>query len=574
MVYLLGRRMTRLTLVGMVLVLGGVLGTPPASAAVTIGHPDMNLGTGFGQPDPTPPKPEHRLWYAANSWWGVLPSGTSPGFTIWQLERSGTWSDTGVMVDARSDAGADALYNGRHLFVATHQHTPSYTTASRASAFLLRYSFNGRAWVLDKGFPVTVADTSMPAISISQDSTGRILAAYVSSARPWYVVTDNDADSEEYPTSFGVPIRLTWSGGAPDPDVASDLTGDDLAAVHSGNGFTTVVWSNQSRDARHNGFYAARHRDGTPFRTANWSAMSVTVPGVNSADNHICLTAIPGDTRGRIFAVLKTSKNDSTRKIPSDPQLLFAVFTPTDPEDLLSGIWRTIKLTTVDQGGTRPALVIDRSLNRARVFYAAPFDAGTITAKHNQGAIFEKQVDYENLVAQSGRGTVVQRDPGRDMLDDPTTTAQNTDAASGTVVESYARRSPAGVPGKFWHSGTPGGTIFGAAASPTTAGEPGLAYPAAPDVGSARVPTFSSRSKELVSRAWDVTAGAPGRYVVLGVIALILLVPVIATSRRQAARRRHRSAQRWSAQRWSAGRRSAGRRSARRRSSGRRYGYF
>lgn len=194
------------------------------------------------------------------------------------------------MVRHRSDRGLAARRRGGrplqrpHLFVATHQHTPSYTMASRASAFLLRYSFNGRTWALDKGFPVAVTNTSMPAISIGQDSTGRILAAYVSSARPWYVVTNNDADSDfdEYPTSFGAPIRLTWSASTPDPVVASDLTGDDLAAVHSGNGFTTVVWSNQSRDTRHNGFYAARHRDATPFRAANWSAMSVTVPGVNS----------------------------------------------------------------------------------------------------------------------------------------------------------------------------------------------------------------------------------------------------------------------------------------------------
>lgn len=69
-----------------------------------------------------------------------------------------------------------------------------------------------------------------------------------------------------------------------------------------------------------------------------------------------------------------------------------------------------------------------------------------------------------------------------------------------------------------------------------------MAYPAAPDVGSAQVPTFSSRAKELVSRTWDVGAGAPGRYVILGVIALLLLVSLIATSRRRTARRRRRPA--------------------------------
>jgi hypothetical protein len=538
--------MTRLALTGavLVLVLVGALGAPPASAGTAIGRPDMSPDARVGQSDPAPPKPEHRLWYAANFWWGILPSSTRTGYTIWQLLRSGSWSDTGVVVDARSNAGADALYNGRHLFIATHQFTPSYTTAVRAGAFLLRYSFDGRSWALDKGFPVTVANTSMPAISIGQDSTGRVLAAYVTSARLWYVVTGNGADSDAGPTCFSEPIRLTWRGTAPDPSTASDLTGDDLAAVHSGNGFTTVVWSNQSRNARHNGFLAARHRDATSFRTANWSATAVTAPGADSADNHIALAAIPGDSRGRVFAVLKTSKNDPARKISSDPQLLFAVFTPTSPEDMLTGTWRTIPLTTVGQGGTRPTMVIDRSLNKARVFYAAPYDVGTITALHNHGAIFEKQVDYDHLLAPPGRGTVVQRDPGRDLLDDPTTTAQATDAASGTVVESYARGSRAGAPGRYWHSGAPGAAVFGAAASPTTAAETVVAFPTAPSVSFAEVPTVGSRAKDLASRTWDVAAGSPGRYVALGVFAPLVLGPVITTSRRRAACRRRRATRR------------------------------
>jgi hypothetical protein len=402
MVHLLVRRMTWLAVAGTALTVVGALGSASARASAAIGHPDQPLGTAFGQVEPAPPKPEHRLWHAANSWWGVLPASHSTGYTIWQLAKSGAWSDTGVVVDERSDSGADTLYNGKHLFVATHRFAASYTTATKATSSLLRFSLTDSTWTLDQGFPVPLTDTSMPALSIGQDSTGRIVAAYVSSAHPWYVVTDNDADSDEFPVTFRQPIKLTWTGNTLDPDAATTLTGDDIAAVTSGNGFTTVVWSNQAHDPKHNGFYAARHRDGTAFRTANWSAAAVTPPGANSADNHIALTTIPGDVRARVFAVLKTSKNDPTRKIASDPQLLFAVFTPSDPDDMLLGQWKTIRLTSVGQGGTRPAMVIDRSRARARVFYAAPWDAGTITDNHNQGVIFEKQVDYEKLTTRPG----------------------------------------------------------------------------------------------------------------------------------------------------------------------------
>lgn len=524
-------------------------GSRPALAAGTVGQAGAAITATFGQPDPTPPKPEHRLWYAANVWWGIQPSSTHTGYTIWKLEPSGTWTDTGVVIDRRSDSGADALFNGKHLFVATHQFAPTYASSSRAPATLLRFTYVNGAWKPDKGFPVPLTDISMPALSIGQDSTGRIVAAYVSSAHPWYLVTEIDADSTIFPVKFGNPVRLAWTGTGPDPDAASTLTGDDIAAVNSSNGFTTIVWSNQSHDPAHNGFYAARHRDATPFRTATWTAFSVTTPGENSADNHIALASITGDTKGRVFGVLKTSKNDAARKTPSDPQLLFTVFTPTDQADKLAGTWRSIRLTSVGQGGTRPAVVIDRSLNRARVFYAAPYNAGTITAVHNQGVIFEKQVDFERVATSTGRGTVIQRDPAHDLLDDPTTTAQNTDAASGTVVASYLPGAGSDLPGagsgpgRLWHSGAPGAATFGTIPTATTTT---LAFPVRPPAGATVPPTFGSRAKDLASTMWGLVwgtvSGTPGRYIALGVATLSLVIPTITSARRRAARRRRRAA--------------------------------
>ena len=507
---------------------------PSAAADGKAGHPDATVNAAkFGQPDPTPPKSEHRLWFAHQSWWAVQPSSRSTGYTIWQLQASGVWTDTGVVIDRRSNAGADALWNGKHLFVATHQYTPSYVTAVAAPAVLQRFSHNGKGWVLDKGFPVPLTNTSMPVLSIGQDSMGRILAAYVSSAHPWFVVTDAAADSD-FRVKFGAPIRLTWNGTNPDPNTTATVTGDDIAAVNASNGFTTIIWSNQSKDPRFNGFYAARHRDGTAFRPANWTAFAVTRPGADSADNHVGVAAIPGDPQARVFAVLKTSKNDPANKIGSHPQLLFAAFTPTNPADKLGGTWKTFQLTSVSQGGTRPVVVMDKSLGRAKVFYAAPYDATAITPTHNQGVIFEKQVDYERMGSVSGRGIVVQHDPTLDWLDDPTTTSQNTDATSGTVVLSYIRTMKAG-PGRFWHSGTPNFT----AAPQTTPSQTELALPSM-NTPASPIPTAGSRAKSFVSTFWGLVSGVPGRYISGGTFGVFLLTTLVLSLRGRRAKRRRR----------------------------------
>jgi hypothetical protein len=542
MVRFKAKRLAGFAVVGAMLLLVSALCTPPAIAASTVGHEDGTLSARFGQLDPTPPKPEHRLWYAHSSWWGSFPASQSTGYTIWQLTKTGAWVDTGIVVDRRSNSGADALYNGEHLFVATHQFTASFANATAAAGSLLRFTFSGGTWMLDKNFPVPMMNTSVAAVSVAQDSMGRILAAYVVSSHPWYVVTNSDADTDEVPVSFGQPLRLTWNGTHPDP-AAGNLTGEDIVAVCAGNGFTTVIWSNQSKNPALNGYYAARHRDGATFRTESWTAMAVTPPGANSADNHVVLATIPGDSKGQVFAVLKTSKNDLTHKVASDPQLLFAVFTPTSPDDMLMGTWKTTTFTTVGQGGTRPVIVMDRSLNKARVFFAAPYDAGTITAMHNQGTIFEKDVDYATATAPPGRGTVVLRD-GRDLLDDPTSTSQTVDAASGVVIEAYARRTRSGSAGRFWHSGAPGETTFdyAAADAQATPSESELTFPTSASGHTEPVPTLGSRTKDAVSKAWDAVSSPPGRYVTLAVTLLAAVVQMIATMRRRAARRRRRVA--------------------------------
>lgn len=61
------------------------------------------------------------LWWNDGSWWGSLWDTTSQDFHIFRLELSTqTWIDSGVTLDPRANTHADVLWDGTHLYVASH----------------------------------------------------------------------------------------------------------------------------------------------------------------------------------------------------------------------------------------------------------------------------------------------------------------------------------------------------------------------------------------------------------------------------------------------------------------------
>ena len=413
-------------------VVSGVAATPARAATGDIGIEGASFAPFAGTSTPTAAKPESKLWWAQGSWWASMASTVTQGYRIMRLDRTDEqWVDTGVDLDPRGNTQADALWNGTHLFVASHVISSSSTTAvSGAPARLYRYSPSGSSWALDSGFPVAISDYSAEALTIAQDSTGRIWATFTRSKRLYTAVSkgSGDAGSVSFGSAF-IPSFTNYSSA--DSKVANTLTADDISAVASANGTTTIVWSNQAADTT----YAARHVDGAA--TTTWAATKI-VSGPDMSDDHINVQVLPGDAQGRVFATLKTSLNDAASSKPSDPLLVVAVYTPA------SGSWSTVPLSTVAESGTRPILVIDTAANTLNAYYTGPTKAGSIAF---QGTIYRKSSPLGSPSFAPGVGTPVLRDASSATMNNATTSKQPVDTSSGTVLIARPRgRCSTGTP--------------------------------------------------------------------------------------------------------------------------------
>ena len=83
---------------------------------------------------PTSDKPQSKLWWNDGSWWADMYDRVSAKWHIFRLDRpTETWIDTGVVIDDRSVTLADVLWDGTHLYAASHVVTISSDSSSVAS---------------------------------------------------------------------------------------------------------------------------------------------------------------------------------------------------------------------------------------------------------------------------------------------------------------------------------------------------------------------------------------------------------------------------------------------------------
>src|SRR3954467_14234609 len=97
-----------------------VFGPTPASAAEgDIGFEGpAYTGAKF---NPTSDKPQSKLWFTQGSWWADMFDTASGTWHVFRLDRSTQqWVDTGVQLDDRPNTLADVLWDGTHLYVASH----------------------------------------------------------------------------------------------------------------------------------------------------------------------------------------------------------------------------------------------------------------------------------------------------------------------------------------------------------------------------------------------------------------------------------------------------------------------
>ena len=396
------------------------------TASPSIGFPGPSTA-GAGSA-PTGEKPESKLWWNDGSWWAVLFDTVSKTHHIFRLDRaSQTWIDTKVVVDDRPKSRADAKWDGRRLYVASHVFASSNATAAPGNpARLYRYSYDatGKTYSLDSGFPVTISDYSSETLTIDKDSTGALWASWAQASRVY--VNRTDGSDATWGTPFALPVQQG----------ADNLSDDDIAAVVAfGGNKIGVMWSNQTASA----MYFAEHVDGDPSTT--WQTSRTAVQGPGWADDHINLKALQGDEQGHVFAAVKTSLEESGGTTSAPGILVLG-------RDPATGEWSSAVFGRISDCHTRPILMLDSQRQVLHVFATAP-DTGC-PFSGAAGSIFEKTSPLSNLSFSSGRGTTVIRDGASANINNVTSSKQSVNDATGLVVLASDD-----VTKRYWHADVP-----------------------------------------------------------------------------------------------------------------------
>ncbi|MBD0282193.1 MAG: DNRLRE domain-containing protein [Thermoleophilaceae bacterium] len=394
--------------------------TSAVTASGSVGYRGPSTaGAGVG---PTGSKPESKLWWNDGAWWASMwaGSGSGQGFHIFRLDlATQRWIDTGVQLDDRAGTRADVLWDGTHLYVASHVFSTCgcSTSSPGKPSRLYRYSYNPvtRSYSLDPGFPVAINDTSTETLVIDKDSTGTLWATWAQDKK--VLVSHTVAgDDRTWVTPYVIP-----SGGA------SNLASDDISTlVAFGGNKIGVMWSNQTDSA----MYFAIHADGAA--DSQWTA-SPAIQSPLYADDHANLRSLQSDGSGRVFAVIKTSLNDAPTPDANAPIVLLLVRNA-------AGNWSNHPVWRVGDGSiTRPILIIDESNLALHVFASSSESGGTIRTKTSS---------ISSISFPVGVGTVFLRDASQtNALNNATAGKRNVTRQSGLVVLASNDSSS-----YYWHN--------------------------------------------------------------------------------------------------------------------------
>jgi len=461
-----------------------LVGAPPASADPVYGTQSIAY-SGVANP-PTSDKPQSKLWWNDGSWWADMWTSGS-GWSIYRLDRpTATWVNTGVVNDSRGSTLADTMWDGSHLYIASHVVTVSTDanpkpSASGQPAYLYRYSYSGGKYTLDAGFPTVITDNSSESMTIDEDSTGAIWATWTQVAgnsTSGFTNTVYVNNSAAGGTSWASPFVLPVSNPHPAPD-------DISAVVSYGKNKIGVMWSDQLTGS----VWWASRTDGTsPTASSSWN-FQPAIQGKGQADDHMNLKSLQSDTTGRVFAAVKTSLNDVSSD-PTLPQLLLLVFKPG------TGAFTQSKISSVGDCVSRPQIVLDTQNNLVHAFQTAPATSVSGCAYSGvAGSIYEKTASMDNPSFGSGRGTPVIQSASSSNMNDVTTAKQGVDSSTGIVVMASDN-----VAKRYWYSDRPLGPAVAA---------PVASFTASPTSGTAplNVAFTDTSTGSPTSWAWDFGDG-------------------------------------------------------------------
>ena len=453
-----------------------LLAAPTAFSGVddSVGHEDQSF-TG-ARHSPTGSEPESKLWFHDGFWWGSLFDVGSGGFRIFRLDAdTQRWIDTGVPADGRASSRADALWDGRKLYIASHVVHQVAQPGLPARLYRFSYDRDGRRFVLDPGFPERINDTSSEALVIDKDSTGRLWATWVEDGQV-YVNRTLEGD-----TRWGEPFVLPAVGVQVGPDVASLVAfdGDKIG----------VFWGNQKTGL----FYFAVHLDGSSDEA--WEP-SETIADAGYAADHVNLKA---DSSGRVYAAVKT-QGERVRS----PLVSLLV------RDQATGTWTTHAFGRVADRHSRPIVLVNERLGAVYLVASAPLGL------EQEAQIVMKVAPIDGATFDAGEGIPIMRDVETPALTYATSTKQLVSSETGLVVLASNNRT-----GRYWHSFDP------LASSPSlTGGSSPVEPPPVETPPPAAADAESLGFGEVLSRA------VPALLVAFGLPLWLLVAAVALASRR------------------------------------------
>jgi PKD repeat protein len=383
-----------------------------AAASPQAGYVDGSISGAADAPSGS--KPESKLWFQDGSWWSSMFNSTTRTFRVFRLDQSSeSWANVGPTLDTRTNSRADVLFDGAHVYVASHVFASdsNHNTAGQPSRlWRLSYDSTARSYSVDAGYPVAINNVSSETLVIEKDSSGTLWATWTQAKHVFIAHSvGNDA-------TWSPPIQLTISG---------TLNSDDIVStIAFGGNKVGLLWSNQAAAT----MYFSVHVDGTADTA--WSGPEVAASGSHEADDHINLKT---DSAGRVYAAVKTSKTSS-----GDPLINLLVRSS-------GGTWSKYLYGTVANSNTRPIVLVDEAEGTLRMFATGPYPGQS--SGQSGGTIYEKDSPLGSISFPSGLGTPVIQDPTSADMNNATSTKQEVDGSTGLVVLATNDST-----NRYWHA--------------------------------------------------------------------------------------------------------------------------